>query len=319
MIFMRIERTKVNQMNIKKDMKVSELMEEFENCGVLGSGRVARASDLLAAMINEEDMHIFMSMAGPQVPGGMRNIISYMIKHEYINVLVTSGANITHDLLESFGGRHYRDFGDDDEALNKAGIGRIADVYTQNDDFEIFETEINKIFDKLSKKLDNPKDKGIISINTLLHEIGLIIDDENSILHQAAIHNVDIFAPGIVDSMLGLQLWMFTQDHNLILDVVKDMHHFSDLVFESPEIGGIFLGGGVPKHYTMASTLLKGGLDAAIQITMDRPEAGSLSGAPLEEAKSWSKAKCGSNLANVVGDATIIFPLIFAAALDKIE
>lgn len=36
MIFMRIEQTKVNQMNIKKDMKVSELMEEFENCGVLG-------------------------------------------------------------------------------------------------------------------------------------------------------------------------------------------------------------------------------------------------------------------------------------------
>ena len=89
--------------------------------------------------------------------------------------------------------------------------------------------------------------------------------------------------------------------------------------FESSEIGGIFLGGGVPKHYTMASTLLKGGLDAAIQITMDRPETGSLSGAPLEEAKSWSKAKCGSNLANVVGDATIIFPLIFAAALDKIQ
>ena len=49
-----------------------------------------------------------------------------------------------------------------------------------------------------------------------------------------------------------------------------------------------------------------------------RPEAGSLGGAPLEEAKSWSKAKCGSNLATVVGDVTIIFPLIYAAALDKI-
>ncbi len=316
---MRIDQTKVTQMNIKKDMKVSELMTEFENCGVLGSGRIARASDLLAKMINEEDMNIFMSVAGPQVPGGLRNIIACMIKNQYIDVLVTSGANITHDLLESFGGRHYKDFGNDDEKLQKAGIGRIADVYTQNDDFEIFETEITKIFEKISKKLDNPKDKGIISINDLLREIGLMIDDENSILHQAAINDVDIFAPGIIDSMFGLQLWMFTQDHNLVLDAVKDMHHFSDLVFESPQIGGLFLGGGVPKHYTMASTLLKGGLDAAIQITMDRPETGSLSGAPLEEAKSWSKAKSGSNLANVVGDVTVMFPLILAAALDKIE
>ena len=79
------------------------------------------------------------------------------------------------------------------------------------------------------------------------------------------------------------------------------------------------LGGGVPKHYTLASSLLKGGIDAGIQITMDRPETGSLSGAPLQEAKSWSKAKHGSNLVNVIGDATIIFPIIVAGALDKIE
>ena len=36
-------------------------------------------------------------------------------------------------------------------------------------------------------------------------------------------------------------------------------------------------------------------------------------------AKSWAKAKCGSNLASVVGDVTVIFPLIYAAALDKIN
>ena len=59
-------------------------------------------------------------------------------------------------------------------------------------------------------------------------------------------------------------------------------------------------------------------MDAAIQITMDRHETGSLSGASLEEAKSWSKAKCGSNLHTVIGDVTIIFPLIYAATLDKI-
>jgi deoxyhypusine synthase len=52
---------------------------------------------------------------------------------------------------------------------------------------------------------------------------------------------------------------------------------------------------------------------------MDRPEAGSLGGAPLEEAKSWAKARCGSSLASVVGDVTVIFPLIYAAALDKIS
>ena len=310
---------KVNQLRIKKDMKVSELMEQFDGSGVLGSGRVARAGNLIVKMIEDEDMGIFMSVAGPMVPGGMRNIISDMIKAGYIDVLMTSGANITHDLLEAFGGRHYRDLGNNDEELNDAGIGRIADVYTKSDDFELFESEITKIFETIDKKLDNDKDKHIISIQALLREVGLLIDDENSILRQAALNDVDIYAPGLIDSMFGLQLWIFSQDHDIVVSAAGDMPKLSDKVFEYEKIGAIMLGGGLPKHYTLACNLLKGGIDAGVQIVMDRPETGSLSGAPLDEANSWSKANHGSDLVTVIGDVTIIFPLIMASVLDKLE
>lgn len=310
---------KVNQLRIKKDMKVSELMEQFDGSGVLGSGRVARAGNLIVKMIEDEDMGIFMSVAGPMVPGGMRNIIADMIKEGYVDVLMTSGANITHDLLEAFGGRHYRDLGNNDEELNDAGIGRIADVYTKSDDFEVFESKITKIFEIIDKKLDNDKDNHIISIQALLREVGLLIDDENSILRQAALNDVDIYAPGLIDSMFGLQLWIFSQDHDIVVSAAGDMPKLSDKVFEYEKIGAIMLGGGLPKHYTLACNLLKGGIDAGVQIVMDRPETGSLSGAPLEEAKSWSKAKHGSNLVTVIGDVTIIFPLIMASVLDKLE
>ena len=304
---------KVNQLNVKKDMKVSELIEQFNKSGVLGSGRVARASNILSDMINDEEMNVFMSLGGPLIPGGLRNIVSHMIRNKHVNLIISSGANITHDLLEAFGGNHYRDEGRDDEDLNAEGIGRIADINVGSDDFTIFESEIIKIFEDISAR--KPK----ISIQELLYEVGLLIDDENSFLASAARMKTPIFAPGLIDSMFGLQLWMFTQDHDFTVDAVADMHYLSDLVFDSERIGGILLGGGLTKHYTLASTLLKGGLDSAIQITMDRPEAGSLGGAPLEEAKSWAKAKCGSNLASVVGDVTVIFPLIYAAALDKIN
>ena len=75
---------KVNQMTVKKDMKVSELMDQFTNSGVLGAGRIARASDLLVKMINDDDMDIFMSMAGPMVPGGLRNIVADLIRNKHI-------------------------------------------------------------------------------------------------------------------------------------------------------------------------------------------------------------------------------------------
>ena len=105
---------KVNQLNIKKDMKVSELIEQFDQSGVLGSGRVARASNISCDMINDEEMNVFMSLGGPLIPGGLRNIVTDMIKNKHVNLIISSGANITHDLLEAFGGNHYRDEGRDD-------------------------------------------------------------------------------------------------------------------------------------------------------------------------------------------------------------
>jgi deoxyhypusine synthase len=303
---------KVNQINVEKNMSISDLLNQFDESGVLGAGRVARACNILTDMISDEDMSVFLSLGGPLIPGGMRNIVSKMIKEGHVDLIVSSGANITHDLVEAFGGSHYRHEGKDDEELNEEGIGRIADINVGSDDFTIFETEIIKIFEKISSE------KQSVSIQELLHEIGLMVDDENSFVANAAKNDIPIFAPGLIDSMTGLQLWIFSQDHDFVVDAVADMHYLSDIVFESEKVGAILLGGGLTKHYTLASNVIKGGLDAAIQITMDRPEAGSLGGAPLEEAKSWAKARCGSSLASVVGDVTVISPLIYAAALDRL-
>ena len=304
---------KVKQIDVDSDMKVSDLVDQFDKSGVLGGGRVARACRILVDMIRDEDTNVFMSLGGPLIPGGMRNIVTKMINNGHVGLIVSSGANITHDLVEAFGGAHYQHEGRDDEDLNADGIGRIADINVGSDDFTIFESEITKIFEEISKK------RNVISIQELLFEVGLLIEDENSFVAAAARNNVPIFAPGLIDSMMGLQLWIFNQDHDFVVDAVADMHYLSDIVFESEKVGAILLGGGLTKHYTLASNVIKGGLDSAIQITMDRPESGSLGGAPLEEAKSWAKAKCGSNLASVVGDVTVIFPLIYAAALDKIN
>ena len=299
-------------MEVTENMSVLDLIEEMGKSGVLGAGRISKATRLFADSIKDGDTSIFLSVAGPMVPGGLRKIIFDLINDGFVDVLITSGANITHDLVESFGGGHYKGISADDEELCQQGMGRIGDVYTKSHDFEVFEEKISEILSKISEK------KKIISIRELLFEIGNMIEDENSILKIAAEKGVPIYAPGIIDSMLGLQLWMFTQDKELHLDAVGDMHELSDIVFDAEKVTAVLLGGGLPKHYALASNLLKGGVDAAIQVTMDRSETGSLSGAPLEEAKSWAKAKAGSNLVTVIGDVTIIFPMMVAGAREII-
>lgn len=299
---------KINQMELQEKMSVLEIIDEMGKSGVLGAGKLAHATKLLAQVIEDKDTSVFLSIAGPMVPGGLRKIIKDLIEKEQIDLIITSSANITHDLLEAFGGSHYRDIHGTDENLCEMGIGRIGDVYTKSEDFEIFEKEITKLFFEVTK------DKNKFSIRDFLYEIGKRIPDENSILNTAARKKTPIYSPGIIDSMLGLQLWMHTQENELILDVVADMHELSDQVYASPKVAAVMLGGGLPKHYALASNLLKGGVDTGIQVTMDRSETGSLSGAPLEEAKSWAKAKCGSNLVTVIGDVTMIFPIMVAGA-----
>ncbi|MEM2276651.1 MAG: deoxyhypusine synthase family protein, partial [Nitrososphaerota archaeon] len=54
-------------------------------------------------------------------------------------------------------------------------------------------------------------------------------------------------------------------------------------------------------------------LSYAIQITTDREEHGGLSGARLEEAKSWGKVKVKGMIANVCLDMSVALPLLVLA------
>jgi deoxyhypusine synthase len=61
--------------------------------------------------------------------------------------------------------------------------------------------------------------------------------------------------------------------------------------------------------------LIPKGFDFAIQLTMDTPETGGLSGATLDEAKSWGKIGEHADTVTVYSDATITLPILVAATL----
>ncbi len=218
---------KVKQLEIKENMKISDFINQLDNSGVLGAKRVSQATNLLAQSFNDEDTKVFLSLAGPMVPGGLRKIVRDLIDMGYVDLIVSSGANLTHDLVESFGGAHYRGIQQDDEQLYESGMGRIGDILTKSDDFEVFEEEIHKIFSKINQK------HNVISIKDFIYEIGLLVDDEQSIIHTASKNNVPIFAPGLIDCMIGLQLWIYCQENDFTLSAVADMPDLSDVVDNS--------------------------------------------------------------------------------------
>jgi deoxyhypusine synthase len=60
------------------------------------------------------------------------------------------------------------------------------------------------------------------------------------------------------------------------------------------------------------------GFDYAIQLTTDRPESGGLSGATLDEAKSWGKINENAKAVTVYADATITLPILVSAVRSRL-
>jgi len=309
---------KVHQVRLRPGMTVGELAEEMKLTGVMQGGRVGRAVDIVAEMFSDPSYTTFITLSGPLVAGGMRVIIRDLIRDGYIDAVMTNGANMIHDLLEAMGRTHYQGrVNVDDEKLYKDGYNRVYDIFIENDTFVDLESYVGGLIDDISEE----KRDGI-TFHEFLYELGLRVDDDESILKAAADKKIPIFSPGFLDSMLGIPLWMYAKNKKLVFDPLKDFDLLADMVFDAEKSGAIILGGGTPKHHTQYMHTLRDGLDAAIQLSSARVEDGSLSGAPLRESITWGKLREGKlqeKTATIFGEITSLFPLIIAGALEKVQ
>lgn len=314
---MGLERSYVGQMKIRAGMSVGELVEEMGRAGVFGAGRVHKAVEIYEKMITDKEVLKFLGVAGALIPGGLREVTRDIVEKRMADILVLTGANITHDLVEAFGWKHEKGITSvGDAALREIGINRIFDAYVRDEAFEVFESRIGECF----SSIDEDKRKDGLASYELLHEIGMTLDDDKSILKTAAKNGVLLFCPGIFDSILGLQIWMFSQQNKINIDIRKDLQKMIDIYYDSQKVGAVFLGGGLPKNFVLQAAMLTGrALSYAIQITMDRPEPGGLSGASLQEAQSWGKVRPEAEWVDVITDVTIGFPLIVAATTERIR
>ena len=303
--------TSVKSAKIVPNMTVDELVTEYGGCA-FGAGRLAEAVDIYFGMLASEKTTKFFGLAGAMTPAGMRIIIADLIRDGHIDVLVTTGANMVHDTVEALGLHHYKDTDcSNDIQLRHECINRIYDVYLPDQHFADLEEFLQRVYAGL------PEEK--LSIRQVLTEIGNNLDDESSILKTAAELEVPIYCPALQDSVMGLQAWLYKEGNPLHVDAFADMHEYMEICYEAESAGVLLLGGGVPKNYILQSMLVTPkSFDYAIQLTMDSPETGGLSGATLDEAKSWGKVGENAKSVTVYADATITLPIIVAAVRTRL-
>ncbi|MEK6954490.1 MAG: deoxyhypusine synthase [Candidatus Micrarchaeota archaeon] len=285
------------------------LFSQFENSGFQASELFA-ASNALNGMLSDKECTRFLAFTGNMAASGLRGIFADMLKRKMFDAVVTTGGAIDHDLMRSFSKYELGDFQQDDVALHKKGINRLGNILVDNKNYIALEKKMQPLLKKLHSQ------KGIVSGRELISEIAKGIDDKNSFLYWSQKNNIPIFSPGLIDSAIGLQLFFYKQDHkDFVLDATGDMKELANLVLTAKRTGALILGGGISKHYTIASNLLRGGLDYSVYITTASAYDGSLSGAYPKEAKSWGKIKEKGKTAVVYGDATILLPLLYSSLI----
>lgn len=304
---------KVKDLKWKKGINVDELVERLGNVG-FQSTEMKKAVDVILKM-KKNGAKIFLTYTSNMVTSGLRGFFAQLIELGIVDVIVTTVGGIEEDIMKAKGEDFViGKFKPDDIELYEKGVNRVGNLFIRNESYLKFEDTIGQMLLSLYKQ------KPRWTPSKVFYELGLKLDDENSILYQAAKNKVPIFCPGITDGAFGFHLFMLQQKHNdFVIDVVKDFEHILFSTSHDDKKGLISLGGSISKHHAILACLLNGGLDYAVYMTTAHSSSGSMSGATTEEAKSWGKVKDDSDIATVIGDVTFTFPLVMIKVLEELE
>tara|TARA_Y100000310_G_scaffold203527_1_gene203769 strand:- start:11320 stop:12264 length:945 start_codon:yes stop_codon:yes gene_type:complete len=294
-------------------MKVIDLAEQFKHVG-FQSVELHKASNTIVKM-KREGAKIYFTFTSNMVTSGLRGFFAQLVKLKMADIIVTTVGGIEEDIMKASGENFIiGNFRTSDVALNQEGINRVGNLFISNESYCKFEDLMLPMLDKLYQKQKR------WAVSDLLREIGLMLDDESSILYQAAKNDVPIFCPAITDGSFGFHLFMFQEKHpDFIVDVVQDFKNILLTTSHDDKKGIVSLGGSISKHHAILTCLLNGGADYAVYFTTARHTSGSMSGATTEEAKSWGKIKDDSDAATVIGDVSINFPLAMIRSLEILQ
>lgn len=332
-------KNKLEPIKVTKQKPISQLLKEMGKTAYQGR-KLGEAVDVWENMIKEKDTVIVMGFAGSMSTAGQWTIINWLIENRFIDVLVSTGANVSEDIVDAMGlgywqGNHMAD----DTTLLKDDVNRYYDVYGK-------ETDYRKMEDLVTEFVMTCKQDYNYTSAEFLYGLGKFLDKKKipAISAVAAANDVPIFSPAMVDSAYGETFLLAkNQGHNVHIDSVKEFDQFVTIGTKTKEVGVVYIGGGVPKDLTQLIAISvspmtedkgvngrKGGLRKglqeyyyphkyAIQITTDSPQWGGLSGCTLEEAISWGKINSESGKRAVCYcDATIALPLIAHALAERV-
>lgn len=317
----------IPHIKLEPEMTVEKLVEVYARSGYNGR-RLGEAAKLYERMINE-NATICLAVSGAMTPVGFGGIFRDLIRNGFVDWMVATGANIYHEEHFAWGLPVKRGYSDvDDNVLYEREIVRIRDVYIKF--YETLEAQ-DQVVQRMFR--DNLTEKPFTTAE-FCNVIGRITREkaqrpDRSFVAAAHEYDLPLYISTLKDSSLALNLAVHRlRDKEYHLDIIREILEQASILHGSKRSGVVEIGGGVPKNTAQqAGPLLDqilrqnhGGHDYIIQITDARPDTGGLSGATLQEGKSWGKVHdAHDGTVTVYADATIAFPILALYVMSRLK
>lgn len=300
---------------------VAGALEALEKTGF--QGRTLGTAFSIWRRACEDGGVIFFGLAGAMVPAGMRKVLVHLIENRLIDVLVTTGANVFHDIYETLGHTHYQwtPFTDDEE-LRRHQLDRIYDTLGDDKLYCQMDREISSFAGELEYRPYTTRE--------FFHLFGQRLakrEKSPGVLTSAARHGVAVYCPAPGDSGYGLALAAYQpKEKPFLFNVPGDVREMGEICHWADRTSVVFLGGGTPKNFTqqawveaefLSGKAIERGHRYCIQITQDAPQWGGLSGCTFDESVSWGKIDFQAEKVACYADGTIALPLL-AAGLHEV-
>lgn len=291
-----------------------------------GARKVGQAFRTLKKIADDRECSVVLTVSGALTVAKLGGILSELINAKMIQLVVTTGAIITHSLVEEMGLRHFEAPDMSDRLLYEQRLNRIYDSIEPEANLQ----ELERLTAKAVSKLDPGRRYGSYEfISTIAGKLLSREGGGTGFVTGAVANQVDVFVPALADSELGLYLYKHSQDYCPF----RDLDRYRSWLESRGKIAFLTLGGGVPRNWAQQmlpylSSLAHEGASislpevvAAIRICPDPASLGHLSGSTYSEGVSWGKFDVvhAEDYVEIHADATIVFPILAKAILDYLK
>jgi deoxyhypusine synthase len=327
-------RKKITPISPRDVSGVADLVTRLGGCSFQGRA-LSRCLDVLENMVRDQECLVVMTLAGAMVPGGMEETVTQLIEARAIDVLVSTGANISHSMVnhaDAANQGHYIGAVEvDDAELYHHHINRIFDTFLPEEGYHEGEMLLEAILREHFERNDiDPAQQWLIRPQELFRIVGEALDrlGKRGILAAAARHGVPIYCGATTDSEFALNLVKYNLRNgwNITLDELGDVRIFAHSLLERERCGTFIIGGGVPRNWAqqawplleMTGATERHGYDRTVRIYTDSPSWGGLSGCTISESVSWGKYTENAVSAEVKCDATIALPILTVSLFERL-